>query len=536
MPVAPEDIHKTAVSTPFGLFEFLRMPFGLRNAGQSFQRFMNEILGDLPFVFVFVDDIFVGSPDETTHLECLEIVFKRLMEHGLRISFKKCAWMKKEVDFLGFRVSSEGIVPKPDKVADLVALPSPVDYKGLRRVMGMFSFYRHHISGYAELVEPLQVLLNATQPIKLASKMGTKNEQEFDWNDTHEAAFRQLKEAIANSTVLGHLSNDSTLTLTTDASGAAIGAVLHEVSNDDQKTTPIAFFSRRLSPAERNYSVFDRELLAIYAATLKFQHYIEGKRCVVFTDQKPLISSFTKQSGHSPRQTRQLSLLSEFIDEVIHVAGKENVVADTLSRPDGDFSPKLNVRVNSVLVDVFDLPHIAGLQDTTFKLQAMNHYSSGTKEVDLGNGISVLCDDTLIPRPIVPEGARKSIFHEFHNLSHANWKATSRLICSRFTWPNAQRDIKNWCAECLKCQQNKIGRHTKPPRGFADIVSSRFTHVHMDIVGPLPPISGYSHRYIVTFIDRGTNWIEADPVSSITAESIAESFIRCWFFFCHRVR
>ena len=302
--------------------------------------------------------------------------------------------------------------------------------------------------------------------------------------------------------------------------GDAIGGVLHEVSLD-QISRPIGFFSRRLSPAERNYSVFDRELLAIYAATIKFRHLIEGKYCVVFTDQKPIISSFTKSSGHSPRQTRQLSFLSEFIDDIQHLSGCDNVVADTLSRPS----------VGSVSVDIFDLPAIAAAQDADFRTAMKLYYTDGCREMDVGGPETLLCDNSVIPRPILPDNSsiREAIFRQFHNLSHANWRATCRLIVCRFTWPQSQRDIKKWARDCLECQRNKVTRHTKPPRGFADIISSRFTHVHMDIVGPLPPVSGSPHRYIVTFIDRGTNWVEAEPIDSITAEVVAFAFIRGWF-------
>ena len=141
------------------------MPFGLRNAGNTFQQFMHEVMGDLEFVFIFMDDIFVSSPDRKTHLEHLDTIFQRLKDHGLRLGYKKCVWMQKEVDFLGYRVLEKGLRPKPDKVKDLLDLPSPPSYKSLRSVMGMFTFYRHNIPGYAQLVEPLQKLLNDTQPV-----------------------------------------------------------------------------------------------------------------------------------------------------------------------------------------------------------------------------------------------------------------------------------------------------------------------------------------------------------------------------------
>ena len=315
IPIHSDYIERTAVTTPFGLFEFIKMPFGLKNAGKSFQRFIHEVSQNIKVGFVYSDDLLVASSDIELHLETLELLLTRLNEYGLRLNLTKCKWLQATVDFVGFEISSEGIQPLASKIESLIGLEEPKNYKELRRIMGMFSFYRKHIPQYAQIIEPLQQLLNESQPKK--RKRRNRNnfvlhsiEPTYDWFHQHSESFSKLKQALSKSVFLHHLSPDTTLSLPTDASETAIGAALHEVSSSD-KNQPLAFFSRRLRQAERNYSTFDKDLLAIYATTVKFRYLIEGRKTIVFTDHKPIACTFRRISAsnnHSPRQARQISL------------------------------------------------------------------------------------------------------------------------------------------------------------------------------------------------------------------------------------
>ena len=232
--------------------------------------------------------------------------------------------------------------------------------------MGMFSLYRKHIPQNAQIIEPLQQLLNESQPIK--RKRRNKNnlvlhtiEPTYDWFHQHSKSFSKFKQALSKSVLLHHLSPDTTLSLTIDASETAIGAALHEVSSSDQNR-PLAFFSRRLSQAERNYSTFDKEMLAIYAVTVKFRFLIEGRKTVVFKDHKPIACFFLRpiaSNNHSPRNARQISFIAEYIDEIHHLSGSENIVADCLSRPQSVDTKEQSRIVSSVYIDVFDLPELA---------------------------------------------------------------------------------------------------------------------------------------------------------------------------------
>ena len=158
----------------------------------------------------------------------------------------------------------------------------------------------------------------------------------------------------------------------------------------------------------------------------------------------------------------------------------------------------------------------------------LEQYQHGTQMIRIGT-TTLTCDNSIPPRPIHPEQCRYPIITQFHNPCHSNWKSTPRMVLARFKWTNARRPIKEWCHNCLTCQQMKITRHVHPPTRQVNEVVARFTHVHMDIVGPLPAINNSLFRYLVTFIDGSTNWIEDHPVNSITAEEVCRVYLISWF-------
>ena len=252
LPMAEDDIEKTAVCTPFGSFEYLRMPFGLRNSASSFQRFMDSILTGLPFVISYIDDLLIFSENPSQHEEHLKKVFERLESSGLRVNSKKCKFHQTSIEFLGFLVQASGIKPIPSKVANMRDLPPPRDQKTLRSQLGMFSFYQRFIPHFSSLVNPLRDVLRRNT---------------FQWSSKEDEHFVTLKKALADAAELDYPREGATISITTDASSVAIGGCLHQTCNGN--TTPLAFFSRKLSDTETRYSTFDRELLAIFAAIKK---------------------------------------------------------------------------------------------------------------------------------------------------------------------------------------------------------------------------------------------------------------------------
>ena len=264
VPVRAEDVPKTAVITLFGLFEFLRMPFGLKGAAQTFQRLMDSVLRDLAFVFVYLDDILVASPSTEEHLSHLKQVFQRLDEHGLIVNLAKCQFGLPDIDFLGHRISSRGAVPLPSKVQAVADFPCPVSVKALQEFLGMVNFYNRFLPCAAHLLRSLYEAL----------RLKKANDQ-VDWTPEWIQAFDGAKSALANAALLAHPVPTAPVALTTNASDVAVGAVVEQrVAGAWQ---PLAFFSRKLRDNERKYSAFDRELLALYLATRHFCFLLEGR-------------------------------------------------------------------------------------------------------------------------------------------------------------------------------------------------------------------------------------------------------------------
>lgn len=508
IPVAPSDIPKTAIITPLGLFEYVSTPFGLRNAAQTFQRFIHSILRGLDNVYAYLDDILIASSSRDTHESDVRAVLSRLHDAGIVINSAKSQYFVEEVSFLGYRVNADGIRPDPARVTPITEYKQPEDVAGLRRFMGMINFYRRNIRNAAEIQRRLQVLI----------KSNRRNDRtKVEWTDDALMAFEEFKRAITEATLLAHPREDAQLVLCTDASNTAVGGALHQMHG--QKLEPLAFFSRKLSPTETRYSTYDRELLAIFAAVRHFRNQLEGRQFVIYSDHAPLQYAFTNPSEKaSPRVVRQLDFISQFTTDIRYVPGVQNIPADFLSRIEG------------VGMD-YALPYdtIAQSQQNDAELKQFLDTTTGMelkKVVVPGSDKQIYCDVSGTRcRPYLPQPFRKDAFNSVHRLSHPGPGTSAKLAAERYVWPGLKTDCRKWARSCIPCQRAKVGRHTKAPLGEFE-ATSRFAHLHIDIVGPLPPSKGMT--YVITMIDRETRWPEAVPTSSITAEHVASVVVQNW--------
>ena len=566
IPVEEEDIPKTAVTTPFGLFEFPVMNFGLRNAAQTFQRFMDQVTRGLDFVVAYIDDILVASTSHEQHKEHLKLLFTRLQEHGMKVHPAKCVWGVPAIDFLGHRVTADGIAPLPQKVLAIKDFPQPSTVRKLREFLGMVNYYHRFIPQAAVALAPIYELLK-----------GRKNNspKPLAWTKAAEDAFTGVKDRLASLTLLAHPVPGAVTVLSTDASGEAVGAALQQ--EVEGVLRPLAFFSKRLEPVQRTYSAFDRELLAVFMAVRHFSHFLEGREFHVLTDHKPLTHAMRKSGEKlSPRVSRQLAYISEFTTDIRYVSGDENQVADALSRStahsnnptritaikpqthlaDGELAKAQAARYasgdeNQVadalsrstahsnnptritaikpqthLADV-ELAKAQSVDEEIYEL-LMGNTSLVLVQQDIpGTEQKLWCDVSCgVPRPYIPARQRRQVFHNYHDLSHPGIKGTIAILQKRAVWPGMKRDVRAWVRSCVPCQTSKIHRHTRPPPCTIPTPSQRFHTVHVDIVGPLTPSRGY--RYLLTCVDRTTRWVTATPMQEVTAEAAAAAFLSGW--------
>ena len=504
IPVDPRDVHKTAISTPFGLFEFVRMGFGFRNASQTFQRFMNQVTQGLDFVFVYIDDVLVASSDEKQHLSHLDLLFQRLSEFGVNVNRSKCVFGVNTLDFLGHTISSAGISPTEEKVRAIREYPVPVSRKQLKRFIGMVNYYHRFIPMLSEHLQPLYDTESDGKSVRAP----------LVWSEECQRAFENTKSALAEVTLLNYLKPDGELELVCDASNLAIGAVLQQRCSGVAE--PLMFFSRKLKESQKHYSTYDKELLAIYAAVKHFQYMLEGRPFVIITDHKPLQYAFSTMTERSPIQKRYLSFISQFSSTIVHLAGSQNVVADALSRPNCDVVSKKDWLVELVGEQKSDLEltEMMSRESKSFKLEPVRFPD-----------FLVVCETSQgRHRPFVPKSIRQQLFNSIHDLSHPGIKATRRMITDRYFWPSMNVDIGNWVRACDSCLRSKVGKHVKTIPENIPIPHARFSHLHMDIVGPLPRSGGY--QYLLTMVDRFTRWPEAYPMEDMTTETIAITFVR----------
>ncbi|BHF85942.1 hypothetical protein SprV_1002911800 [Sparganum proliferum] len=453
IPIAAGDIPKTAVTTPFGWFEFLRMQFGLRNASQTFQRFIDHVLRGIPFVYVYIDDVLVASRDVEEHLQHLTLLFDRFQQFGVTLHPAKCILGATSLEFLGHLIDSNGIRPLPSKVAAIRDFPSP-----------------------------------------------TPSKRTFELTPAAPTSFEQVKALLADATLLTHYHADAPISLTVDASNVAVGA--------------------KLSKAETRYSTFGRELPTAYLAVRHFRHLLEGREFTIFTDHKPLTFAIHSRSDKlSPQEIRHLDYISQFTSDIRHIDGSRNEVADALSRPS---------IAHLQLSPGIDLAEMAAEQRRVGSPGDEDVSGLQLQELPLttGNG-TILCDvSTPSHRPFVPPSFRRKVFSSLHNLSHHGSRATDKLVSDRFVWPAVHKDLKARTRACVGCQRSKIQRHNKAPIGTFPSPSARFSHVHRDIVGPLPLSNGCS--YLLTCVDRFTRWPEAIPLPDIAAPTVVKAFLSRW--------
>ena len=329
IPIAEEDIWKTAFRTRYGHFEYTVMPFGLTNAPATFQAYVNEALRGLldQTCIAYMDDILIFSKSGEDHASHVREILERLRQYKLYAKLSKCEFHVDEVAFLGFRVGVAGVAMDKSRVLAIQSWPSPLTFRDIQVFLGFANFYRGFIPGYSRVVAPITDLLTGMR--------GGKKSGRFDWTDNAKQAFATLKACFLDAPMLSHFDPQRQCRVETDASKEAAGGILSQAYESRTGRTlwkPVAFFSRKFQKEQRNYGTGDQEMLAIIMAFKEWRHYLDAPahRTIVVSDHEALQSFMTTKSLQG-RQVRWAEYLATFDFEIKYRKGKDNP-ADALSR------------------------------------------------------------------------------------------------------------------------------------------------------------------------------------------------------------
>lgn len=318
VPLEENSRQYTAFLHDSTLYQFRRVPFGLKTAGSGIIRAVSLAFGNEfnDFTTIYVDDVLITSKTFSEHLVHLDLVFKRIIANGFTLKLSKTLFCRQEVPFLGYILSTNGLRINPEKIASIQQFPTPRNSKQLRQFLGLCNYYRRFISRYANFMDSFRELLS------------TKNK--WRWKKYHDTAFHALKESFIHTVVLGHYIPNQPFYVQTDASDCGISAILYQF-DEDQNQRIISLVSRCLGPAEKNYTVTELELLAVIYAVAKFRTHLWGTQFNIITDHKAL--SFLMQSKfNNSRITRWILFLQEYDFTITHCKGRDNFVADLFSR------------------------------------------------------------------------------------------------------------------------------------------------------------------------------------------------------------
>ncbi len=483
----PASRQKSAFTTHGGLYDFVRMPFGLCNAPATFQRVMQVVLAGLEWkcCFAYLDDILVSSPTVEDHLEHLQLVFDRLRQAGLKLKPNKCFFLRDEVTYLGHTISKKGIAPDPLKTKKMREYPVPTNVTKVQQFLGLSSYYRRFVSGFAKIAGPLHALL--------------KKGATFKWTLECQQAFDRLKQLLVTTPVLAfpRFGPGHDFILETDASALGLGAVLAQ-RQDDGQVHPIAYASRSLQPHERNYGISELETLGLVWAVKYFRAYLLGHHCVVYTDHSAC-TSLLNSPHPSAKLARWAMVIQEMDLEIKYRPGKANQIADALSRnpPPLDslhnpeevqvlqLGPGASSEVDSPSKDDTHEQEIASLQrDDSDLLKIMLYLEGGVlpddhrqaKKLVLERTQFELLDGVLhhenpkLPdlwRIAVPKVMRPALVEEAHAgrfAGHFGERKIYHQLRKSYWWEGMRAEVRRYCRACFTCATRKgTGRRSRPP-------------------------------------------------------------------------
>lgn len=569
-----EEQHKqrTAFTAgPLGFYEYNRLPFGLSNAPATYQRLMEDILGDLNhrICLVYLDDVIVFSKTFEEHLTRLGQVFQKCREAGLKLSPKKCTFCAKRVKYVGHIVSQDGIEPDPSKIDKIAQWSVPQNADDVRQFLGFAGYYRKFIDNFSKVARPLNDLLGGNGS-KRKGKRKLVTEKPWCWADEQQEAFDTLKCLLTQPPILGYVRPNLPLELHVDASMDGLGAVLYQ--EQDKVKRVIAFGSRGLTKPEKNYSAFKLEFLALkWAITEKFKDYLYGVEFVVYTDNNPLTYIMTTAKldavGH-----RWLAALSPYNFSLKYRPGTSNRDADALSRLRGANQPLKEVSSDTIKVlqkavgingyietmcfvtqIIPDQQDIMGMSTADWKQAQREDNSLGplahfvekgqrptrkqlenTPEIQpysremnryvMKDGVMYRrrsLDDTIKLQLLLPKAYQEQAMKGLHDdMGHLGREKTLGLVQDRFYWPGMSKDVADRIQNCGRCLRRKTPTNVRAPLVSVN-TSQPLELVCMDYLTLEMSKGGFQHMLVIT--DHFTRFAMAIPTRNQTAKTTAEA-------------
>ncbi|KAG2191485.1 hypothetical protein INT47_004957, partial [Mucor saturninus] len=533
--IAPEDVPKTAFNTRYGQFSWLVLPFGLCNAPPVFQTLMNRILGEYidKTTIVYLDDILIYSKTLDEHKIHVRQILDVLRKEKLIANLKKCEFCRKELNFVGFRITETGISPSPEKVQVVQQWSRMKNVQEVRQFIGFAKFYKRFIKNFASIAAPLTDLTRGT---------GIKT-RPIVWNNDCQVSFDRLKKLLSSSLVLQVVRMDKPFRIEVDASDRGCGATLLQPDDDpNMPWHPLCFESKKFADSESKLPAQEKELLGILHALRTWRCYVEGcpKGYTVYSDHLPL-QYFCSKENPPNRLVRWINELELYSPEILYKPGKENTVPDILSRMNFESNNQSTTDVKPMESDYLyvtwtqlpaklrsDWPMLL-LPETRKKLKLAEVKAVLDKEekyfhvaanqvyrkisVDAKTGIKLV--------PFLPFAERADTVARYHDsFGHAGYKTLLKMLIPRFWWPSMRLDNQQWISVCPSCQVNSRKGLAHHDEMHPLKVPTAFDRWHLDFLDLPTTLKG--NRWLLVGVDYATNWCGARAVPVASKEVVVD--------------
>ncbi|XP_055615014.1 uncharacterized protein K02A2.6-like [Toxorhynchites rutilus septentrionalis] len=515
MEVREQDREILTLNTHLGLYQPSRLMYGVASAPAIFQREISQLLGDIPGVSVFLDDIKVTGADDETHLQRLRTVLQRLDEHGMRLNVEKCEFFADCIEYCGFVINREGIRKMKTKVDAIQKMPRPRNREQVRAFVGLINYYGRFMKNLSTRIYPINNLL--------------KENVSFQWNEDCEKAFLWVRKEMQSDRFLVHYDPKLPLVLATDASPYGVGAVLSHLYPDGTER-PIHCASQTLNKSQQNYIQVDKEAYAIIFGVKKFYQYLYGRKFILVTDNKAVAQILAPHKGlpalSALRMQHYAVFLESFDYEIRFRSSKENANADGMSRlPIHDENNQRLIEE----VDLIEVNQIETLPVTAEELAEYTKQDSNVKTLlqSLKVGRNVEGRDRFgidqsefsiqkgcLMRGIrvyIPPKLRRRVLEELHtgHFGVSRMKSLARSYC---WWETIDRDIEELSRDCCECARVRKNPVKVAPHCW-ERASEPFQRIHIDFAGP------FLGLYFFVIVDSYTKWPEVKIIPDMTTDT-----------------